>query len=106
MKSSDVNAVGEEDIPLLTDRVLQSDELHDEAEQSWQIDQADRETLIAELQTRLAAGAFDLTDKLMRDAFAEMEAKIYKHISASLRQELPELIDTIIREQLAKEQED
>ena len=106
MKSTDMNTVGEEDIPRLTDMVSESDELHNEAEQSWHNNQADRETLIAELQTRLAASTFDLTDKLMRDAFAEMEAKIYKRISANLRQELPELIDTIIREQLAKEQED
>jgi len=61
----------------------------------------DIDTLIAELQTRLASSAFALTDELMRSAFSEMEAHLQEQISSKLRQELPELIDTILREHLS-----
>lgn len=97
-----MGAANEDDIPVLTDVVANRDELE---EQIRQAAAEEVETVIAELQTRLASSAFELTDALMRSAFAEMEAKIYKQISSSLRRELPELIDSIIREQLAKEQE-
>jgi hypothetical protein len=60
----------------------------------------DTETLIAELQTRIASETFALTEELMRTAFAEMEAKLHQQISACLRRELPELIDSLLREQL------
>jgi hypothetical protein len=61
----------------------------------------DVESLIAELQTRLASSTFALTEELLREAFNEMEAKLYEQISARLRRELPELIDTLLREHLA-----
>lgn len=101
-----MSAAGDEDIPRLTDIVSESELIEKSPSGFSELDPDDREALIAELQTRLAASTFDLTDKLMRDAFAEMEAKIYKQISSSLRQELPELIDTIIREQVGKDQEE
>lgn len=62
---------------------------------------ADREMLIAELQTRLAAAAFQLTDDILRNAFAEMEASVFEQVSGRLRRELPEMIDSLLREQLA-----
>jgi hypothetical protein len=63
------------------------------------------EAVIAELQTRLAASTFALTDELIRTAFGEMEAKLHEQISARLRRELPELIDSLIREYLGREQD-
>jgi len=60
----------------------------------------DREMTIAELQTQIAAAMFALTDEIMRKTFAEMEATIFQQISGRLRRELPELIDTLLRERL------
>jgi hypothetical protein len=56
--------------------------------------------LIAELQTKLASRAFALTEDLLRTAFAEMEANLFEQITATLRRELPELIDATLREHL------
>jgi hypothetical protein len=58
------------------------------------------DALIAELQTRLAAECFALTEGTLRRAFAEMEANLLEQISTRLRQALPELIDSVLREQL------
>ena len=65
-----------------------------------------RETLIAELQTELAARTFTLTDTIMRRAFAEMEASIFEQIEGRLRRELPELVDAVLREHLNGESTD
>ena len=62
---------------------------------------AERETLIAELQTEIAARTFALTDEIMRGTFAEMEASVFEHVSARLRSELPEMIDALLRARLA-----
>jgi hypothetical protein len=59
---------------------------------------ADVETLLAEVQTKLAARTFKLTDDLIRSAFAEMEASLFEQISSRLRRELPDLIDATLRE--------
>ena len=61
---------------------------------------ADRDALIAELQTKLAARTFALTDELLRPSFKAMEATLFEQISARLRSELPELIDATLREYL------
>ena len=63
------------------------------------------ETLIAELQTELSASAFALTEQVLRAAFTEMEAALLEQITARLRQELPELVDRVLREQLAGDEE-
>jgi hypothetical protein len=62
---------------------------------------AEREALIAELQTEIAAGIFALTDDIMRKTFAEMEATVFEQIAARLRSELPEMIDALLRARLA-----
>jgi hypothetical protein len=59
---------------------------------------ADVETLLAELQTKLASRTFKLTDDLLRSAFAEMEASLFEQVSSRLRRELPDLIDATLRE--------
>ena len=59
---------------------------------------ADVETLLAEVQTKLASRTFQLADDLLRSAFAEMEASLFEQISSRLRRELPDLIDATLRE--------
>ena len=66
----------------------------------------ERELLIAELQTEIAASMFALTDDIMRKSFAEMEASVFEHISARLRSELPEMIDALLRARLAVQTDD
>ena len=60
----------------------------------------DIETVIAELQTRLASSTFELIDTHLRTAFSDMEARIFREISTNLREQLPELIDQVVRDQL------
>jgi hypothetical protein len=78
-------------IPILTDVV------GEEEPSQWP---SEVDTLVAELQTRLAAEAFALTEEIMRQAFSEMEATLLQQISTKLRQALPELIDAVLRERL------
>lgn len=82
-------------IPILTEIIERS---RSEASSS------ETELLIAELQTHLAAGTFELTEQLLRQAMSELEAQLYQQVSARLRSELPELIDRILREQLGREE--
>ena len=108
-----MGAVGDKNIPLLTDVVAESDDddviLPPTLEQPRPLEAPeplDMEMIIAELQTKIASQTFELTDELMRAAFAEMEANIFRKISSNLRQELPELIDSVIREYLDKQDKD
>ncbi len=78
-------------IPILTDVVDR------ENEPEWP---SATDALVAELQTRIAAECFSMTEDAVRRAFAEMEAALFEQISARLRQALPEVIDTILRERL------
>jgi hypothetical protein len=59
---------------------------------------AELEALLAELQLKLAARAFKLTDELLRSTFAAMQATVFEQISGQLRRQLPELIDSTLRE--------
>ena len=77
-------------IPVLTEVIRNSVAAHT----------VSRDTLIAELQTKLASRTYALADELMRSAFAAMEATLFEQISARLRRELPELIDATLREHL------
>lgn len=62
--------------------------------------EVERENLIAELQTELAASTFALTERLLNNALTEMEAALYEQVSKRLRQELPELVDGVLRRHL------
>ena len=53
---------------------------------------------ISELQTRLATEGFALMERLLREAFREMEMNLLSDVISRLRQELPELMDDILRE--------
>lgn len=78
-------------IPVLTEII----------ERSYpELSASETELLIAELQTRLASGTFELTERLLRSTMAEFEARLYEQVSARLRRELPELIDCILRDEL------
>jgi hypothetical protein len=92
-------------IPTLTDVIVPDERRVDAVLGARERNERDIEAVIAELQTRLAARTFALTEALMRTAFSEMEAKIYEQISAELRRQLPEIIDSLIREYLAPDQE-
>lgn len=75
-------------IPVLTDIIRgSSDE-----------ERAELETLLVEVQTKLASRTFKLADELLRTAFAEMEATLFEQIAGKLRRQLPELIDATLRE--------
>ena len=87
------------DIPVLTDVV----ELVPSVDTTQSGIPTDAEALIAELQTKLSVGAFGLTEQLLHSAFAEMEATLFEQVLNRLRQELPELIDSVLREQLGAE---
>jgi uncharacterized protein (DUF2267 family) len=56
------------------------------------------DTVLAEVQTNLAARTFRLADDLLRSAFVQMEATLFEQISGQLRRQLPELIDATLRE--------
>jgi hypothetical protein len=101
-----MSAKKEKDIPVLTDIVEDViDERSEDAEDISDLAGStipDLETVIAELQTRIASSTYALTDELMRTAFAELEANVFRQISSRLRQQLPELIDAVIREHLTQ----
>jgi len=92
-------------IPVLTDEIGESSDIADSigGDDADSIENSERETLIAELQTQIAAGAFALTDDIIRKAFSEMEASIYEQISSRLRRELPEMIDSLLRARLGED---
>jgi hypothetical protein len=86
-------------IPILTD------EIGTQAENAGSAPALDMDALIAELQTQLASNTFALTDEILRKAFSEMEASVFEEISGRLRRELPEMIDTLLRERLGHDPE-
>ena len=86
-------------VPVLTD-VVESDASTTSTHGPETLDNA---SLIAELQTQLAASAFELTEEVLHSAFAEMEATLFEQVSRRLRQELPELIDRVLREHLTQD---
>ena len=56
------------------------------------------ESELAELQVRIATGSFLLVEKLLHSAYQEMEATLFDEVVGRLRNELPELIDQVLRE--------
>jgi hypothetical protein len=85
--------VSERSVPVLTDVIPEPEapapglpELDEEA--------------ITELQTQIATQGFILMERLVRDAFREAEMTVLTDVISRLRQELPELVDDILRERL------
>jgi hypothetical protein len=95
-------ATSRKDIPVLTD-VITDDDAASIGEATAAVDP---ESLIAELQTQIASNAYALTEQILHNAFAEMEATLFTQISARLREELPELVDRILREHLGEDSEE
>ena len=54
---------------------------------------SDRQILIAELQTKLSAGAITLTEQLLHFAMLEMDAMLFEQVLDQLRQKLPEFVN-------------
>jgi hypothetical protein len=94
------------EIPVLTDVVEDGLDSEAAADDPTADSLFDREMLIAELQTKLSVGAFTLTEQLLHSAISEMEATLFEQVLNRLRQELPELVDTVLREHLAPESDD
>lgn len=88
-----------DDIPVLTDVVRDEPTLDPTSDEL----PSDGEMLIAELQTKLSVRAFALTEQLLLSAISEMESTLREQVLNRLRQELPELIDTVLREHLDSE---
>ena len=86
-----------DEIPVLTD-IIEEEPVPDQAVEE---DSSANEELIAELQTTLSVGAFTLTEQLLHSAISEMEATLFEQVLNRLRQELPELVDSVLREHLA-----
>ena len=84
-----------ESIPILTDVILSASPTLPPL--------VERDALVAELQTALAARAYALTEEVLRAALTEMQASLLERITAQLRRELPEIIDATLRERLGAE---
>ena len=81
-------------IPVLTDAVAQP--RRTAADELGRAGLSEAE--MAELQTRIAAGSFVLVERLLQNAFKEMEAALFDEVVSRLRHELPDLIDQVLRE--------
>ncbi len=89
-------------IPVLTDAVARP--------RRTAVDETARPTLteseLAELQVRIATGSFVLVEKLLHQAYKEMEATLFDEVVGRLRHELPELIDQVLREHFEQDLKD
>ena len=85
-------------IPVLTDVVAEPGE-HATAAGRLMTDEE-----LSELQTRLATEGFHLMERLLREAFREMELNLMAEVISRLRQELPEIVDDVLREHFASGQ--
>jgi hypothetical protein len=64
------------------------------------------ESALGELQVRIVTSSFMLVEKLLHQAYDEMEATLFDGVVGRLRHELPELIDQILREHFKKDLKD
>jgi len=74
-------------VPVLRDAVLQPSEGYSEA-------------LLAAIQAELTTLAHDLTERLLNTALREMEAALFQQVSDRLREELPILVEKVLRDHL------
>lgn len=81
-------------IPVLTDAIARPRRFAPEEVARPSLTEAE----LAELETRIAAGSFVLVETLLRNAFREMEATMFDEVVSRLRNELPDLIDQVLRE--------
>ena len=83
-----------DELPVLTERV---EGMRDAPSAANAPDADDR---LAALQAAISADALALAERLLHSAFTEMEATLFEQVSNRLRQELPELVDRVLREHL------
>lgn len=88
-------------VPTLTD-VVDDDAsavpvLHDIVET-----EASREADMAALQAELTSLTRELTDRLLHTALQEMESALFERVSDQLRDELPMLIERVLKDHLEK----
>jgi hypothetical protein len=83
----------DDDIPVLTEEV----ELSSTAPF---VAPALNEFQINELRIRLTDSAYSLMERLIYNAISEMENALLEDLANHLRDELPELVDTILQEHL------
>jgi hypothetical protein len=93
--------MADSDVPVLTDlvagpRVTPLGKLSDD----------DREALIAEVQTRMAADCFELVEGMIDEAARQVESILYQHVKAQLRAELPEVVEAVLRDIIARDSTD
>jgi uncharacterized protein (DUF2267 family) len=58
------------------------------------------EEQLASVQAELTSLTRDLADRLLDGALRDMEAALFEKVADRLREELPELIDRVLREHL------
>jgi len=97
--------MSDDDIPVLTDEVDLVPTLTDEVELNPAAPVLD-EFQINELRIRLTDSAYSLMERLLYNAIREMENALLEDLANHLRNELPELIDDILKEHLAAQQND
>ena len=88
-------------VPTLTDVVDEGDiyvpVLHDIVET-----EASREADMFALQAELTSLTRELTDRLLHTALQEMESALFERVSDELRDELPRLIERVLKDHLEK----
>ena len=89
-------------IPVLTDAVARP--RHTAVDENARPSLTESE--LAELQVRIATGSFMLVEKLLHEAYKEMEATLFDEVVGRLRTELPELIDRVLREHFEQDLKD
>jgi len=82
-----VGEAGEPAVPVLRDAVVQPSAGYSEAQ-------------LAAVQAELTALAHDLTERLLNAALREMEAALFRQVSDRLREELPILVEKVLRDHL------
>jgi uncharacterized protein (DUF2267 family) len=90
--------------PLLTDPVEREDAavpLLTEVEPSS--GRTVSEEQMASVQAELTSLTRDLTERLLHAALRDMEATLFDQVANRLREELPELIDRVLREHLQED---
>ncbi len=83
-----------DELPVLTERAEGMSDAPSAA------DAPDADDRLAALQAAISADALALAERLLHSAFTEMEATLFEQVSNRLRQELPELVDRVLREHL------
>lgn len=89
-----------DELPVLTERVDGDGDIRGTMDDD-PVAGAAIDDRLAALQAAISSDALALAERLLHSAFTEMEATLFEQVSNRLRQELPELVDRVLREHLA-----